>query len=183
MRRTAVLSLGVVAALALPAGAAAKPTKQDRAQAAKECKQLRGSTEESREAFAALYRNLGACVSERAREQQAERRGARRSASRACREQRAQDATAFAERYRNLGACVAAKAERALRAEDREDREEIAAIANAAKRCAAEREAMGGEAFAQRYGTNHNRRNAFGKCVASKSHDDDDAADDGGAQS
>jgi hypothetical protein len=28
---------------------------------------------------------------------------------------------------------------------------------------------MGAEAFAKKYGTNHNLKNAFGKCVSSKS--------------
>ena len=40
---------------------------------------------------------------------------------------------------------------------------------NAAKKCKAERTAMGTEAFAKKYGTNHNLKNAFGKCVSSKS--------------
>ena len=74
--------------LALPAGAVAKPTKQDKRNAAKECKLLRGTTDESREAFRASYRNLGACVSEKAREQASERRAAKRSASGDCREER-----------------------------------------------------------------------------------------------
>jgi hypothetical protein len=38
----------------------------------------------------------------------------------------------------------------------------------AAKACKAERQSMGIEAFAKRYGTNHNLRNAFGKCASSK---------------
>ena len=38
----------------------------------------------------------------------------------------------------------------------------------AAKDCKAERLSIGIEAFAKRYGTNHNLRNAFGKCVSPK---------------
>ena len=38
----------------------------------------------------------------------------------------------------------------------------------AAKACKAER-AAGAEAFAKKYGTNHNLKNAFGKCVSAKS--------------
>jgi hypothetical protein len=37
-----------------------------------------------------------------------------------------------------------------------------------AKRCKAERAAMGAQEFAQKYGTNANKRNAFGKCVSGK---------------
>jgi hypothetical protein len=39
---------------------------------------------------------------------------------------------------------------------------------NAAKQCKAERQSMGAEPFANRYGTNANKRNAFGKCVSQK---------------
>src|SRR6476646_4050424 len=50
---------------------------------------------------------------------------------------------------------------------------------NAAKLCMAERTAMGVDAFQKKYGTNKNLRNAFGKCVSSKSKDDkDEKADD-----
>lgn len=50
---------------------------------------------------------------------------------------------------------------------------------NAAKLCMAERTAMGVDAFQKKYGTSKNLRNAFGKCVSSKSKDDkDEKADD-----
>ena len=42
------------------------------------------------------------------------------------------------------------------------------ATQNAAKQCKAERQSMGAEAFANEYGTNANKRNAFGKCVSQK---------------
>jgi len=38
--------------------------------------------------------------------------------------------------------------------------------ANPARACKAERETMGVSAFNERYGTNANKRNAFGKCVS-----------------
>ena len=54
-----------------------------------------------------------------------------------------------------------------------------------AKACKAERASLGVDAFAKKYGTNHNLRNAFGKCVSGKSKgdkakgkDDDEKADD-----
>ena len=40
---------------------------------------------------------------------------------------------------------------------------------NAAKACKAERATMGVEAFKNKYGTNANKANAFGKCVSGKS--------------
>ena len=38
--------------------------------------------------------------------------------------------------------------------------------ANPARTCKAERATMGVDAFSERYGTNANKRNAFGKCVS-----------------
>ena len=49
---------------------------------------------------------------------------------------------------------------------------------NAATTCKAERQSLGVEAFQKKYGTNHNLRNAFGKCVSSKSKDDKDEKDE-----
>jgi hypothetical protein len=58
---------------------------------------------------------------------------------------------------------------------------------NPAKACKAERTSLGVEAFNKKYGTNHNLRNAFGKCVSGKSKgtkdekDEEDKDDDSGA--
>ena len=41
---------------------------------------------------------------------------------------------------------------------------------NPAQRCRAERDSIGRDAFEQKYGTNHNHRNAFGKCVSAHAH-------------
>lgn len=49
---------------------------------------------------------------------------------------------------------------------------------NTAKACKAERESMGVDAFQKKYGTNKNLKNAFGKCVSSKSKDDKDEKDE-----
>ena len=43
-----------------------------------------------------------------------------------------------------------------------------AADKNAAKACKAERATMGVQAFNEKYGTNANKKNAFGKCVSGK---------------
>lgn len=41
-----------------------------------------------------------------------------------------------------------------------------AAVKSASRECRAEREEIGAEAFAEKYGSNKNKRNAFGKCVS-----------------
>jgi Flp pilus assembly protein TadD len=54
----------------------------------------------------------------------------------------------------------------------------------AEKACKAERTSLGVEAFSKKYGTNHNKRNAFGKCVSGKSKgnkDEDENDEDSGA--
>jgi hypothetical protein len=51
--------------------------------------------------------------------------------------------------------------------------EGVEAATNAAQECRAEQEADPA-AFASTYGTNHNQRNAFGKCVSSKVHADEE---------
>jgi hypothetical protein len=52
---------------------------------------------------------------------------------------------------------------------------------NAAKKCKAERTKLGAQAFKDKYGTNANRANAFGKCVSGtvkKAEDENEAAED-----
>ena len=68
---------------------------------------------------------------------------------------------AFKARYGSMSRCVRENA-----AEEAEERK--AARMNAAKECKAERDDMGAEAFAEKYGTNGNDKNAHGKCVSSK---------------
>lgn len=64
---------------------------------------------------------------------------------------------AFRAKYGSMSRCVRQNAA-----------ENATAQKNAAKECNAEHEAMGAEAFAEKYGTNRNGRNAFGKCVSQK---------------
>jgi hypothetical protein len=45
--------------------------------------------------------------------------------------------------------------------------EAMQAVRNASQECRAER-AADPDAFREEYGTNHNKRNAFGKCVSGK---------------
>jgi len=180
------VTIGVVLAaalLAIPVTAMGQLTGQDRQNAARECRLERGSTVATRMAFKARYgtnanqRNaFGKCVSRRARQEAAERRQARQSAETQCRaELQSLGQSAFERKYgtnhnnRNaFGTCVSQKARAAKAALDRRDRQRIEARKTAAKACAAERAAIGRQAFAMKYGTNHNRRNAFGKCVSQK---------------
>lgn len=96
-------------------------------------------------------------------------KGDRSNAAQECRAERgSSDATrdAFRDKYgtnangRNaFGKCVS------KRARD-EAQERKSAHANASKQCKAEAEQLGAAAFAEKYGTNKNKRNAFGKCVS-----------------
>jgi len=90
------------------------------------------------------------------------------NAAKQCKAERAKDPDAFAKKYgtnanlRNgFGKCVSGKAQ----GQDEQDQQ---ATLNAAKQCKKERADMGAEAFAKKYGTNANLRNAFGKCVSQK---------------
>lgn len=97
-------------------------------------------------------------------------KGDRSNAAQECRAERgSSDATrdAFRDKYgtnangRNaFGKCVS------KRARDEAQERKSAERKHAAKRCAAERKEIGAAAFAEKYGTNKNKRNAFGKCVS-----------------
>ena len=77
--------------------------------------------------------------------------------------------------FRHPGGVCAAPGEREAR--DRGSSAE-ARTTSAAKACKAERQSLGLEAFQKKYGTNHNLRNAFGKCVSAKSKDGEDEKDE-----
>ena len=70
------------------------------------------------------------------------------------------------------GKCVSAKAKELKADMDKADAEEAEAFKNAAKACAAERRSLGTDEFADKYGTNPNKRNAFGKCVSKRTSSD-----------
>src|SRR5919106_1233642 len=73
---------------------------------------------------------------------------------------------AFRTQFRSFAACVRKTAVE-------EAQEEQTAHTNAAKECKSERTADAA-AFAEKYGANENKRNAFGKCVSSKASDDEE---------
>jgi hypothetical protein len=180
--KTITLVAGLALALTLPASAIAKPSvdREDRRQAKAECKMLRGKTAATREAFRDEFRGFRACVRAKAAEEAKEEQAARRNAAKDCRAERAEDPEAFAETYgtgprkRNaFGKCVSEHARENEQEADREDREDAAAFRNAAKECAAERETLGADGFAEEYGRNANDKNAFGKCVSEKARENE----------
>jgi hypothetical protein len=176
------VSIGLAVALALPVGALAKPhpDQADKRAAKAECKTLRGSTDATREAFLTQFRNFGACVSSKAVEEAVEEQNAHTNAAKECKTERGttqETRQAFAEKYgtnandRNaFGKCVSQKAKAKEHAADELDAQQATEFKNAAKECDAERGDTDAtrEAFAEKYGTNANKRNAFGKCVSQK---------------
>jgi hypothetical protein len=187
VRRLLIIA-GALAVLATPAGTAiAKPSNADKREAQKECRAERGTTDATREAFKAKYRNFGDCVSQKAREAKAERKEAKTNASRECREERgdtAESREAFRQKYGTnanksnaFGKCVSQKAKAERAEEDAEDAADAAARKNAAEECDAERgdTQESRKAFEEKYGTNANKRNAFGKCVSQKAKEDGEA--------
>jgi hypothetical protein len=175
MKRTTV-AIGLIAALALPAGAQAEPTNDDEQAAQKQCKVERGETDATREAFKARYHSMSRCVRVKAAEEEAERGQAKSNAARDCKAERETlGAQAFADKYGEnktkknaFGKCVSTRAREHKAEMDAEDQKQAEELKNAAKECAAERRTMGEEAFADKYGKNRNKRNAFGKCVSKK---------------
>jgi superfamily II DNA helicase RecQ len=188
--KTITLAIGLVAALALPALATAKPpVDQANMQAAHaQCKTLRGATKATREAFKAEHHSMSRCVREKAAEEAAEEAAAHKNAAKECKAEAADpkfadthDNKSFAEFYgangngKNAhGKCVSAKAKEKKAEMDAEDAEAAVEFKNAAKTCAEERRSLGTTEFAKKYGTNRNKRNAFGKCVSKHVADDSD---------
>jgi hypothetical protein len=184
LMKRAWMALVVVAALAAPASAAASDGVPPVAKnAAKYCKALRTSmgAEAFTAAFGGKQNAFGKCVSQRVHEE----RQNRRAALRACRKELS--ATAHTSRQggpdghggpkkhgrQALTRCVKSKL-RKLADSDQDG------VLNAAKACRAERAEDPG-AFADKYGSNDNDRNAFGKCVSK--HADDTADDEKDGQS
>jgi hypothetical protein len=173
----AVIACSLAVAVVLPAGAlAAKPI--DKRNAAKECKAERGTEPATQEAFAVKYGQnandrdaFGRCVSQKTREEAAERKAAKSTASKRCK--------AEGKRGRALGKCVSSEAKKIQKQQDAADREAIDESKNAARECFAERgdTAESRAAFEEKYRTNKDQGqgkgqgNAFGKCVSSKTRE------------
>jgi hypothetical protein len=185
------LVAGLALILVVPAVSVAKPTpdRGDKRAAAKECKTLRGQTDATHEAFRTQFRNFGACVKAHAADEAQEEQTAHTNASRECRTERGttdETRQAFNEKYGTngnkhnaFGKCVSQKAKAKEKAADAEDQQEATEFKNAAKECDAERGDTDETrlAFNEKYGTNANKKNAFGKCVSQKAREQHDEGD------
>jgi hypothetical protein len=167
--KTITLTICLALALVIPAGALAKvhPDQANKRAAKAECKTLRGNTDATREAFRAEFRSFAACVRRTAVDEATEEQSAHSNAAKECK--------AEGLRGRAFGKCVSAKAKAKEAAADEQDQADATEFKNAAKECDAERQ-LDAAAFAEKYGTNANDRNAFGKCVSSKTHVDEQPA-------
>jgi uncharacterized protein YktA (UPF0223 family) len=97
----------------------------------------------------------------------------RQNASQECRYERGTSAAtreAFTAKYRNFGKCVSARAR-----DERSERSSAEADAPSASRAERDQDQA---AFQQKYGTNKNGKNAFGKCVSAKAHELQQQADE-----
>jgi hypothetical protein len=166
MTRMIVVALALAAALAVPVGASADLSPTDYKNASKFCKAVK------EDMGATLFKQTygtnhnrsnahGKCVSKNVHTVD----DVHASAVRDCRTERDADEAAFNDKYGTgknghnaFGKCVSSKSKELTN--DAQDE-----IENAAKKCRTER-AADRDAFAQKYGTNHNKRNAFGKCVS-----------------
>jgi hypothetical protein len=169
MKLRIVLVVGALALLVVPQVSAANGNKIARKAATAACQAE--AKEMGRKEFRAAYgkRAMRACV----RAVMPEAKEIVANAAQECRTEREADKDAFREKYgtngnkRNaFGKCVSKKTGPAL--------EEAAdAATNAAQSCRAEMKADP-QAFVEKYGTNGNKRNAFGKCVAQKAKESDE---------
>jgi hypothetical protein len=184
--RKSLTTLAAVAALAVPAVAIAgdQPSDQNKQNAAKYCKALREASgkDNFRSMFGGGKNAYGKCVSQNARKDQRQEQRAEENAAKQCKAERDQDAAAFKDKYgsgknkRNaFGNCVSQRAKENKAKEDQTDQNDV----TAAKACRAEK-SQDPDAFKQKYGTNENKRNAFGKCVSKQSHELDQQDGSGG---
>jgi hypothetical protein len=183
--------------LAAPAVSSAKvhPSKADKNQAKHFCQDLRRSS--GKENFAQMFgtgknhvnamRNCKRSQSNKIARQDAKAaEQAHKNAAKDCKAERAQDPAAFKDKYGTgkngknaYGKCVSqhAKENRQEAKQEQEQREDDQV--SAAKQCRDER-SQDPQAFQDKYGTNGNKRNAFGKCVSqnAKKQEQQDGSDD-----
>jgi hypothetical protein len=162
------VSLMTLALVALPATAGAHQPKPLVKNAAKYCKSLRSElgVETFRQTYGGGDNAFGKCVSQRVHEL----REARREARKSCSEELGTKSHKFRHDGSNGRGAFHKCVKKVLASETSDDDNEVL---NAAKQCKAER-ALDETAFANKYGTNHNKANAFGKCVSSHSDDEDE---------
>jgi hypothetical protein len=164
--------LVAVAALTIPAAASAAVSPADYKNAAKFCKALRA--EMGADAFKQAYgtnknkRNaFGKCVSKQARKLDKIHAQAVKECKVATQSVKPEVTHGKSAEKQALRDCVKAKV-RELKAEHAD------AIVNAAQQCKTERTADPA-AFRDKYGTNENKSNAFGKCVSTTVRHDEES--------
>jgi hypothetical protein len=171
--------------LAAPAVSSAKvhPSKADKNQAKHFCQDLRRSSGKSnfREMFGTgknhvnAMRNCKRSQSNKIARQDAKAaEKAHTNAAKECKAERAEDPAAFQTKYGSgkngknaYGKCVSQKAKQFRQEAKAEQKQDEQDQANAAQQCRQER-SQDAQAFQGKYGTNGNKRNAFGKCVSQK---------------
>ena len=189
----------LVAALAVPAGAAAGTTQSPEKNAAKQCKALKAAagTNNFNELYGTKKNAYGKCVStlskQKAKKDEQQQEQAQKNASKQCKAEEADpnfaashDGKTFAQFYgtgngKNAhGKCVSQKAKANKAEADKQEAQADENRVNAAKQCKAERKdenfpaSHDGKSFTQFYGTNKNGKNAFGKCVSKKAQAQND---------
>jgi hypothetical protein len=167
----------IVAAMSAGAALADLPTPADKANGARACQQLRTDLTEA--IFKSTYGTnadksnaFGVCVSRWTRTEHQNRN----AAETACAAEKADPNFAathggktFAQFY-GRGPNGAGAMQRCINSKRAANSAaDVHATENAAKKCAAERK-LDPAAFKAKYGTNTNKSNAFGKCVAKLSH-------------
>jgi hypothetical protein len=174
MKLKALFAALAVAAILPVAALADEASPSDKANGARSCQALKTSMGDA--TFKATYGTnadksnaFGKCVSAWTQKEHQNRH----AAATACKAEQADagfaaahEGKTFAQFYGSgkqganaLNRCI--QAQRA--AESAEDKQ---AVANAARKCKAERKTMGDAAFKAAYGTNADKSNAFGKCVS-----------------
>ena len=171
------IPLGLLAALALPATAAAAPTKADKREAGKECRQLLRTVETRAnfvqvvklEAKANRRNAFGRCVKVRAADATSERNMAFKAAKAACTAlKRAPGTKGRPANPGAYGRCVSAAARALNVAADAEQRKDTL---NPARTCRGRQEADADACKAAFPG-----KNGFGKCVSQVAKAQDEAA-------
>ena len=174
--------LGLIAAVALPATAAAAPTQADKREGKQECRQLRQAVDTRAnfvqivklEAKANRRNAFGRCVTVRSRDAASERRTAFKAAKEACEILRPGPGRARGTRGRPespgaYGRCVSTAARTVGARLDEEQRE---ATLNPARTCRGKQ-----EADADAFKLEFPGKNGFGKCVSkeAQAQNDDEA--------
>jgi len=172
-RKTVIAAIGT---LAIAAPVMADESSSTTPSAEQQCRTEQ--TQMGKATFAQTYGTnhnrsnaFGKCVSKRETATSNAQQQAQTNAAKDCKAEEAADPAAFKAKYGTgkngnnaYGKCVSSKAKAQ---ENKTISQETSADVSAAKSCKTERSADPA-AFKAKYGTNHNKSNAFGKCVSQK---------------